>query len=215
MLRHLPAGPGGHLGLLVVLGALSAPGLVRAHPEFQRSIVTLTHRSVNCAYCHTSADGPEGTALGQIGRLTAAELDQLGRARAALKPGSGVESPILNAFGNHILKSLGKARILELRLAPEQLAGALPAVGDMDHDGISDVQEYRDGTHPLLNSDGDPWRLFTFGFQRNAAQLALALCATILGLYGLRHLLQGFDIAARGPTDARSTDPELFQERDA
>lgn len=215
MLRHVPAGPGGYLTLLGAVGILLAPAPLRAHPEFQRSIVTRTHRSVNCAYCHTSADGPEGTAQGQIGRLTAAELDQLGRARAALKPGSGVESPILNAFGNHILNSVGKARVLELRLAPEQLGGALPAESDLDRDGISDVQEYHDGTHPLLDSDGDPWRLFAFGFRRNATQLTLALCATILGLYGLRHLLQGFDIAARGPTDARSADPELSKEHDA
>lgn len=199
---------------LVVVAALVAAGSAQAHPEYQRSIVTRTHRSVNCAYCHTNADGPEGTAPGQLGRLTASELEQLGRARAALQPGAGAESPILNAFGNHVLNTVGKGRILELRLAPEQLATLLPAASDLDRDGISDVQEYRDGTHPLLDTDGDPWRLFTHGLRRNATSLVLALFATLLGLYGLRHLLNGFEIATR-PAVPEPAEPGPGKESDA
>lgn len=205
----------GGRGALVAAALLLSAAPASAHPEFQRSIVARTHRSVNCAYCHTSADGPEGTAPGQIGRLTASELEQLGRARAALLPGVGARNPILNAFGNHVLNAVGKARLLELRLAPEQLGAALPAAGDLDYDGISDVQELRDGTHPLLDSDGDPRRLFVHGLRRNLTPLVLALCATVLGLYGLRYLLLGFEIALRMPADTDSADSQGGREHDA
>lgn len=205
------AGRGALVAAALLLAATPAP----AHPEFQRSIVARTHRSVNCAYCHTSADGPEGTAPGQIGRLTASEIEQLGRARAALLPGAGARNPILNAFGNHVLNAVGKARILELRLVPEQLGAALPTTSDLDHDGISDVQELRDGTHPLIDSDGDPRRLFVHRLRHNLTPLVLALCATVLGLYGLRHLLLGFEIALRVPVDTDNADTQVGREHDA
>ncbi|MBK8231215.1 MAG: hypothetical protein IPK72_11620 [Candidatus Eisenbacteria bacterium] len=197
---------GGELGAAVgVMLALLLSRTAAAHPEYQRSLVLNTGRAVNCAYCHTSADGPEGTGLGQIGRLSPSELEQLGRARAALQPGAGVESPILNAFGNHILNVVGKARILELRLAPQELAGALPAGSDLDADGIEDAEEYRDGTHPLIDSDGDPIRLFRHNLGRYAWQIVLTFAATVLGLWGLKHLLDGFEILARRPEDGETT----------
>lgn len=186
-------------GLIVALALLLAPRAA-AYPEFQQFIVKHSQRPVNCAMCHTHADGPEGTAPGQIGRLTTAELGELGRARAAFEPGQKVQNPILNAFGNHILQSVGKKKLLEFRRAPDQLANALPKDSDLDHDGIPDVNEFLAGTHPLIASDGDPWALFTTGVRRNWPQLALTLAATILGLYGLRHLLLGV---------ARATETEI------
>jgi len=171
-----------------------------AYPEFQRSILKTTARPVNCAFCHAHADGPEGTAPGQIGRLSAAELAQLGQARAALSPDNHATSPILNPFGNHLLNRLGKKRILELRLVPMELASALPFDSDLDHDGITDRDEYRAGTHPLLDTDGDPWKLFQYNFWKNRTSLILTLLATILGLYGLKHLLHGFAFASGSAT---------------
>jgi len=179
---------------LLVLTMLGIPwnSPAEAYPDFQRYLVQSTGRSVNCAMCHVNADGPEGTAPGQIGRLSPAELTQLGQARSALLPENQARSPILNQFGNHILNRLGKTKLLELRLVPGELAGALPAGSDLDHDGISDAEELRAGTHPLLDTDGNPWRLFRHNAWRNRTSLVLTLAATILGLYGLKHLLHGF-----------------------
>lgn len=176
-------------------------GRAAAYPEFQRDLVQRTGRPVNCAFCHTHADGPEGTGFGQLGRLTPAEFEALGRARAAFEPGAGVQNPILNAFGNHIVNSIGKRAVTELKLAPDQLATGLPPDGDLDHDGIPDAREYREGTHPLLHGDGNPWILFRHRFERNLGQIALTLAATVLGLYGLRHLLVSVAATARLHTD--------------
>ena len=183
--------------LMIVLAVPAAAGRVQAYPELQRFIVQSSGRAVNCALCHAHADGPEGTAPGQIGRLTATEQVELGRARAAFEPNANPTSPILNAFGNHLINHLGKKKFLELRLAPAQLAEALPTDSDLDGDGIADAEELRAGTHPLLKSDGHPWRLFQANFQRNLPQILLALAATVIGLWGLSHLLHGFAVATR------------------
>jgi hypothetical protein len=185
--------------LAAALLLMSRP--VHAYPEFQRYVASSSGRAVNCALCHMHPDGPEGTAPGQIGRLTPAELAELGRARAALAPGAHPASPILNAFGNHLVESLGKARILELRLAPDRLAGLLPAQSDLDDDGVPDAVELAAGTHPLRRSDGPPWSLFIVNLRRNLPQLLLALAATGAGLWGLRHLLHGFTASARQPAE--------------
>lgn len=168
-----------------------------AYPEFQAFVTKNSGRPINCAMCHRHADGPEGAGVGQIGRLNASELERLGRARAAFAPGVQVDSPILNAFGNHIIESVGKTKFLEFRVAPAQLAAALLPQSDLDHDGISDAQEFLDGTHPLNKNDGHPWLLFQANFKRTFPQILLTLAATILGLYGLTHLLRGFGVATR------------------
>ena len=190
------------LGLLLFL---VAPALL-ANPEFHRFIVKKSARSIDCAFCHVNRDGPEGTGPGQVGHLTPQELEKLGRARAALEPGQKPDSPILNDFGNHIINSIGKRRFLEMRLAPEQVAQALPKGSDLDHDGIPDAQEYLDGTHPLMKSDGRPWLLFKHNFRTNFTQILLTVGATLIGLFGLRHLLDGFDRAAHHHEDEDDED---------
>jgi hypothetical protein len=182
--------------IIVALAWFAATGSTQAYPEFQQFIVKQSGRKVNCAFCHAHADGPEGTAPGQIGHLTGAEQAELVRARGAFEPGQKINSPILNAFGNHIINSLGKKRFLEIRLAPAQLAEALPKDSDLDGDGIPDAQEYLAGTHPLLKSDGQPWLLLRANFAHNSTQILLTLAATVIGLWGLGHLLRGFAAAA-------------------
>jgi len=179
------------LGLAVLAVAAAA----HAYPEFQQNIVKTTGRAVNCAFCHTHADGPEGAAPGQIGHLTLAEQAELGRARAAFEPNAKPASPILNAFGNHIINSIGKKKFLELKLVPAQLAGALPKDSDLDGDGIPDATELAMGTHPLLKSDGDPWLLFQANFRSNLTEIILAFAASVIGLWGISHLLHGFAVA--------------------
>lgn len=181
--------------LLVFLTGLAGASRLQAYPEYQVFVAKNSGRAVNCAMCHAHADGPEGTAPGQIGRFTPAEQDRLGLARAAFEPGAKVDSPILNSFGNHLLNRLGKKKILELRAAPRQLAVVLPAASDLDADGIPDAQEYLDGTLPTNPHDGRPWLLLKHNFQRYLSQILLTFAATMAGLYGLRHLLYGVAVA--------------------
>jgi hypothetical protein len=185
-----------HSSFVISAAILCLPATLQAYPEFQQHIVKSTGHPVNCAMCHMHADGPEGTAPGQIGHLNAAQQAELGRARAAFEPNAKPNSPILNAFGNHIINSIGKKKFLEVRLAPAQLADLLPKDSDLDGDGIPDASELTMGTHPLIKSDGDPWLLFKANFLGNIPQILLALAATVIGLWGLGHLLRGFATSA-------------------
>lgn len=175
--------------LVTALLCLCAAGAVEAYPEFQRYSKERSGRSINCAMCHTHSDGPEGLRAGQIGALTQEELDVLGLARQATSPGSGLKSPILNGFGNAMLDHLGRDRIIELRQHPERLAESLPTASDLDGDGISDGQEYLDGTHPLNSLDGRPLKLFRNNLSRNGFHIAMMVLATACGLYGLHNAL--------------------------
>lgn len=185
------------IALLALLSAAALPQRALAYPEFQAFIAKSSGRTVNCAMCHVNSDGPEGTGPGQIGHLDAAELDRLGRARAALQPGQQVDSPILNAFGNHIIKSIGKEKFVELKVSPVHLAELLPPDSDLDHDGIPDAREYLDGTLPVNHNDGNPLLLLQHNFRENFAAIVLTLAATVSGVWGLSHLLHGFATASR------------------
>lgn len=179
------------VGLVGILDSASA----LAYPEFQTFIVAHSKKPINCAMCHVNSDGPDGNAPGQIGGLTPEELNRLAQARTAFESGKEVDSPILNEFGNHIIKNIGRTKFIELRRSPEHLADALDPKNDLDNDGIPDVQEFLEGSHPLIKNDGDPWSLFKTNFQRNLPQIILTIVATLAGIYGLIHLLRGFAIA--------------------
>lgn len=176
---------------------LAFPAGANAYPEFQAQITKSSGRPVNCALCHANPDGPDGTSYGQIGRLNPEEMERLNRARKAIEPGVEVKSPILNEFGNYLVRSLGMRRLLELKLNPAALPDAIDPKNDMDRDGIPDAEELRDGTHPLKKEDGRPWLLFTHNVRQNLWTIFLAAVATASGLYGLAQLLQGFARAAR------------------
>ena len=176
-------------------------GTAFAYPEFQAQVTKSSGRSVNCALCHAHPDGPDGAGYGQIGRLTAEEMERLNHARKAIEPGAEIHSPILNEFGNHLVRALGMRRILEMKVTPAELAHAIDPASDLDRDGIPDAVELRDGTHPLKKEDGRPWLLFAHNFRTNLSTIALTAAATVAGLYGLIHLLRGFASATRGPRD--------------
>lgn len=182
------------LGLSLV-GTLS--GSARAHVEFQAFVVRNSGRSVDCALCHVHSNGPDGTGVGQVGSLTPEELARLNVARAAFDPGVIVDSPVLNDFGDSLLRRLGKKRILELRSAPAELAKEISQTSDLDSDGIPDAREFLAGTHPLIASDGNPWQLFVHNLRRSAFHVVMISVATALALYGLVNLLHGFALQLR------------------
>ncbi len=183
------------LSLLIALLAelLIYTGSASAHPEFQIFIEENSGRNVNCAMCHVHSDGPEGAGRGQVGALTEEEMNLLLLARGAFEPGREVNSPILNDFGNYMVKKLGKQAILEFRNDPVQIAIKLTDHSDLDEDGIPDAQEYLSGTHPLMKTHGSPILLFWNNVFFHRFHLVMMLLATAFGIWGLSNLLNGVD----------------------
>ncbi|HEY9870463.1 MAG TPA: thrombospondin type 3 repeat-containing protein [Candidatus Obscuribacterales bacterium] len=165
-----------------------------AYPEFQTFAEKHSGRPTNCAMCHVSPDGPIGDGDGQIGSLSESEMARLNKARAALEPGQDVDSPILNEFGNHIIKALGKSKVLELRNDPAKLVEALGTKSDLDGDGIPDSLEYAEGTDPLNQFHGEPWRLFVNNLSREKVHVFLALAATVALVFGLSNFIRGINV---------------------
>lgn len=166
----------------------------QSYPEFQQFVEKNSHRTVNCAMCHTNENGPVGNAKGQIGSLDELEMKHLGEARRALEPGQEVDSPILNKFGNQIIKAIGKKKVLEAKNAPMKLAEFLPKDEDLDGDGIPDSEEYLNGTDPLNKFHGEPGKLFIANLNRYKMHIVLAAIAIFCMNYGLIHLVKGVSI---------------------
>ncbi|MEP7117576.1 MAG: hypothetical protein ABI880_08345 [Acidobacteriota bacterium] len=171
---------------------VSGSSPVSAYPEFQAFSQKNSGKQVNCAMCHANPDGPSGLKPGQTGSLTAAELTRLRQVRQAFEPGVDIDSPILNAFGNHIIKTLGRTVFIGLRRQPAGLAPALGAISDLDQDGISDADEYLQGTDPADSQSGEPWALFVHNLTHLWTHVVMLLVATLAGLYGLNNLLHWF-----------------------
>ena len=197
---------------IFALATVFLPTAARAYPEFQTFVQKNSGRPVNCAMCHVHSDGPEGTAGGQMGSLNAEEMSRLALARLAFTPGQDIDSPVLNDFGDYIIRALGKTTFLELRSNPVLLAEALGNTNDLDKDGIPDSREYLDGTHPLLSTHGNPWLLFVNNLVRNRFHIIMITIATLAGLYGLNHLVRG--LAARLETPSTSVTHKISLRRD-
>ncbi|MDK9699351.1 MAG: hypothetical protein OEM52_04265 [bacterium] len=176
--------------LLLVFIAIAAA--CHAYPEFQAQIQKNSGTPVNCAFCHSNSNGPEGASPGQIGALNPTELEKLNRARMAFTPGQKVDSPILNPFGNAIIGKLGRTKFIELRRTPEKLSGLLDPLSDIDHDGSTDVEELANGTHPVNPHSGNPWSLFTHNLWENRFHVFMIILATLFVMYGIRQLINGF-----------------------
>lgn len=183
------------LSMLVLLVSSTAD----AYPEFEVFVEQRSGRWIDCAMCHSHPDGPEGVKPGQIRSLSPAELERLNQARRAFEPGSTVDSPILNAFGDRILHVVGKRRFLEMRVGdPGDLAEALAFEHDLDGDGVTDAREYLDGTDPLDPHHADPWRLLKHRLAEHWFDVVMILVATVLGMWGINHLLTWFSGRAAG-----------------
>lgn len=180
-------------GALSTVAVLAFAAKVNAYPEFQQFVETHSGKSVNCALCHQNGNGPSGKEEGQVGSLNEKELAALNSARGAIEPGMlKADSPILNKFGNSIMRSIGKKKFLELREKPEQLAEVLDKKSDIDEDGIPDGQEYLDGTDPSNKNHGDPLKLFAVNIDRYKSHLILAGLAVVFLDWGFAHLIMGF-----------------------
>lgn len=172
-----------------------------AYPQFQTFGEKHSHRVSDCSMCHANSSGPTGNESGQVGGLSAQELERLTKARAAMEPGQDVDSPILNEFGNKIIKTLGRKKFLELISTPEGLAPALGDKSDLDGDGIPDATEYLDGTDPLNKSHGEPLRLFLVNLNRYKVHIALLVVACALLNWGLSGLIRWFSSGAADKED--------------
>ena len=179
--------------LLVTLST----SMVYAYPEYQQYLESQLHRTkrtANCAMCHVHENGPVGNEPGQIGALSDEQMKRLSRARQAVEPGADVDSPILNQFGNEIIKELGKKRFVELRAEPAKLGKELSDKSDLDGDGIVDREEYMDVTDPLNQFHGDWAKLLFVNLDRNKHHIALAVVAIMTINYGLIQLIKGISV---------------------
>lgn len=190
--------------LPAMLLAIACGGSAPAYPEYQAWSQQNSGRFVNCAMCHAHPDGPEGVKPGQLGSLTPAQWVSLNEARAAHEAGTKVHSPILNEFGNDLVRQLGRREIIALRLDPGALASRIDARTDHDGDGIPDAHEYRDGTDPLDAQSGNPWLLFKTNFARQRFHIVMILLATVSGVWGLTHLLRGLHAATSRASSKRA-----------
>lgn len=181
---------------LLIAGAVTP---LYAFPDYVDFIGIKSGRETNCALCHINPEGPAGLGIGQMGRLDSLQQNKLARARAAMAAGFDVESPILNSFGNSIIKTMGRRKFLDLwqdallrkdPLVLEQITKSLDPKSDLDGDGIPDVRELLDGTHVLSKNHGSPGRLFMVNAKRSAVHLVAILAGLGLVIFGLRRLLR-------------------------
>ncbi len=175
-----------------------------SYPEYQAFTEKHSGRTADCSMCHVNAAGPVGNGTGQVSTLNDEQMRRLVKARAALEPGEEIDSPILNKFGNQIITAIGRKKLMELKSNPEELAKLLGDKSDLDDDGISDAQEYLDGTHPLNKLHGDPSKLFWINLNRYKVHVILAVIAVFALEYGIAHWLKGMAVlkAARGKGEA-------------
>ncbi len=172
-----------------------------AYPQFQQFVEKHSHKTVNCAMCHVNENGPLGSGHGQIAALSADELKRLNFARLALTPGQDVDSPILNRFGNQIIKTVGKQKFVETIAEPAKLAEMLGDKSDLDDDGIPDSREFLDGTDPLNKLHGDPVKLFWINLSLYKMHIILAIVAVLSIDYGLAHLIKGISLNQAKPKE--------------
>lgn len=186
------------LGLTLSLLVLFCGSAALAYPEYQSFVEKHSHKSVDCAMCHLNSNGPIGKEPGQIGSLSPKQFEALNAARVAIDPEMlKADSPILNRFGNSIIKTIGKKKFVQFRNDPEKLAEALGKKSDLDEDGIPDSVEYLDGTDPLNKFHGEPWKLFCVNLDRYKYHLALAALAVFFLDWGFAHLIKGFHLSSK------------------
>lgn len=194
--------------LLLLVAAQPASG----YPEFEVWIEKNSGKFVDCAMCHSHAEGPEGVKAGQIRGLSAEELERLNEARSAFEPGVLIDNPVLNPFGDRIVEKLGKKKFLEIRTTgPEELVELYGMDSELDGDGLPDMREYMEGTSPVDSRSGNPASLFAVNLQRHWFDILMTILATLAGLYGLNQILRWFEHqgAPAAKPEARAADTTI------
>ena len=150
-----------------------------AFNEFQTFIEQKSKKQLNCAYCHSNTNGPEGNDLGQLGSLSEEQKQLTAYNQFLNGKKEFIDSPILNELGNYLVKSLGYEEIINAQDDPNRIVEKLEH-SDFDKDGITDGEEITDGT--LLNDplDGNPLKLFKNNLQKKWKEILFQIMAIIL-----------------------------------
>ncbi len=174
---------------LVVLCFFLGSSPVLAFSEFQTYIEQKSKKQLNCAYCHSHVNGPNGNEAGQLGLLSE-EQKQLTAYNQFLQGNKElVNSPILNEFGNYLVKKLDYDTIVKAQDDPNKIVEGLKD-SDLDRDGINDSEEVLDGTLPNDPLDGNPFKLLLNNIKKNCVGIcfqAIAILLLIISLLKLRN----------------------------
>ncbi|MBI3590053.1 MAG: hypothetical protein HY094_01585 [Candidatus Melainabacteria bacterium] len=172
------------LVIALLLAMTLQPSQVFAFNEFQAFIELKSKKQLNCAYCHTNANGPNGNDSGQLGSLSEDEKQLTAYNQFLNSNKELVDSPILNEFGNYLVKKLGYEKITNAQSDLELLVNELKD-SDLDHDGISDAEELLDGTLPNDSLDGNPLKLFINNFKKQWIEICFQVVAILLLIISL------------------------------
>ena len=168
----------------IVLCLLFSINNVFAFNEFQTYIEQKSKKQLNCAYCHIHVNGPNGNEAGQLDSLSE-EQKQLTAYNQFLQGNKGlVNSPILNEFGNYLVKKLGYEEVINAQEDPNKLVDNLKD-SDLDQDGINDSEELLDGTLPNDPLDGNSFKLFLNNLRKNLAEICFQVIAIVLLIISL------------------------------
>lgn len=176
---------------LIIVCFLLSINNVFAFNEFQTFIEQKSKKQLNCAYCHSHPNGPEGNEEGQLGVLNEDKKKLTAYNQFLQSNKDFTDSPILNEFGNYLVKQLGYETIVNAQNEPDILTNKLQN-SDLDMDGISDSQELLDGTLPNDSLDGDPFKLFISNLKKKWTGITfqvITIFLLILSLFKLKPYL--------------------------
>lgn len=169
---------------LVLFCCLFTGNPALAFNEFQSFIELKSKKQLNCAYCHSHTNGPNGSETGQLGSLSE-DKKQLTAYNQFLNSNKELaNSPILNEFGNYLVKNIDYEKITNAQNDPELLVNELKD-SDLDHDGISDAKELLDGTLPNDPLDGNLFKLFINNFKKKWIEIISQITVALLLIISL------------------------------
>jgi hypothetical protein len=163
------------LALLVAPFAEATVGqAAHAFPPFERWISQKAGFQTDCAYCHVNPAGPSGHGVGQEGRLDERQKQHLHSA----------DSPILNSFGQHLLKTLSYDKVVSSVSDPGSLAVQMKGY-DLDGDGVSDGEEMEHGTLAYDPLSAPPALVWMERLKQNWSFVVTLAVSSLAGAAGL------------------------------